>query len=210
MHVDGAKILTTDIKAFFQSTLRTKVFNFFHRDLACSPDVADLLADISTYDGHIPTGSRISMPLAFWANYPMFSELASLACKHDIDMSLYVDDLTFSGLQVNRHFKSIAKKIITRHGHTMHPKKTKLYKSGDAKVITGVVIKDGSVFIKNSQHKAIYQDLENWKAVRDVNNWPFANKGRLLGRLNSLSVIDPKLKDKARSISQYKKKDLDT
>lgn len=204
-HIEPNKALTTDIKGFFQSTPRSQVFKFFYYKLQCSPDVANLLADICTYNGHIPTGSRISMPLAYWANSDMFNELSNLAKKHNITMSLYVDDLTFSGGEVNRLFKSLAKRIITRHGHLMHPKKTKLFKKDDTKVITGVVIRNGEKYIKNAQHLAIYQDIEGWKAIRDLDSWPFANKGRLLGRLNSLSVIDPKLRDKARSIISYKK-----
>ncbi|MBF4355323.1 RNA-directed DNA polymerase, partial [Vibrio anguillarum] len=92
-----------------------------------SPDIADILADICTCHNHIPTGSRISMPLAYWANCRMFEELESISGKHNVTMTVYVDDLTFSGEKVNRQLKSLVKKIISKHGHTMHPKKTKLY-----------------------------------------------------------------------------------
>ena len=104
-HVGSKKVLTTDIKQFFPSTSRIMIFNFFYNNMKCSPDVADALASICTFNGHIPTGSQLSMPLAFWANIRMFEQLNNLAVKHSVDMTVYVDDLTFSGDAVNKHSK---------------------------------------------------------------------------------------------------------
>ncbi|SQH76927.1 putative Reverse transcriptase (RNA-dependent DNA polymerase) [Shewanella benthica] len=205
-HLGSHKTLTTDIKSFFPSTKKSMVFHFFYKRMKCSPDVADIMARITTFESHIPTGSRISMPLAFWANMDMFFELEKLAKLHNAIMTVYVDDLTFSGKAVNNLFKSIVKKIISKHGHIMHPKKTILYQHDDVKVITGVVLKNDSIAIKNQQHANIHADMIFWKIVRDDLFVPQGLKNRLLGRLNSLSVIAPSLKDKARSINNYKRK----
>ncbi|SPZ22540.1 Uncharacterised protein [Providencia rettgeri] len=35
------------------------------------------------------------MPLAYWANVRMFNELENICQKHDVIMTVYVDDLTF-------------------------------------------------------------------------------------------------------------------
>ncbi|MCS6181126.1 reverse transcriptase family protein [Shewanella baltica] len=209
-HLGSHKTLTTDIKSFFPSTKKAMVFHFFHKRMQCSPDVADILARITTFESHIPTGSRISMPLAFWANMDMFFELERLAKSHNVIMTVYVDDLTFSGKEVNNLFKSTVNKIISKHGHIMHPKKTVLYQHDDVKVITGVVLKNNSVTIKNQQHANIHADMDLWKVVRDDLFVPSSLRNRLLGRLNSLSVISPNLKDKARSINYYKRKSKET
>jgi hypothetical protein len=203
-HVGSKKLLATDIKAFFKSTTRKMVFDFFYGTLKCSSDVADALSYVCTYNSHIPTGSQLSMPLAFWANVKMFEQLYKLSCKHGACMTLYVDDLTFSGALVNRHFTSIVKKIIASHNHIAHPDKTKLFGVDDIKVVTGVAIKNDKTFITNKQHKLIYQSFEYWKGCRDEPLISDLIKPKLLGRLNSLSVIDPKLKDKARSVMTYK------
>lgn len=174
--------------------------------MKCSPDVADILARITTFEGHIPTGSRISMPLAFWANMDMFFELENFAKLHNIIMTVYVDDLTFSGEAVNKLFKSTVNKIVSKHGHVMHPKKTILYQPNDVKIITGVVVKNDTISIKNQQHANIHADMNMWKMVRDDIFVPTSLRSRLLGRLNSLSVISPNLRDKARSIGNYKRK----
>jgi hypothetical protein len=203
-HLGSKKVLTTDIKSFFKSTTREMVFNFFYRILRCSSDVSDILSYVCTYNSHIPTGSQLSMPLAFWANINMFEQLDKLSNSQNAEMTVYVDDLTFSGEQVNRHFLSIVKKIIVSNGHIPHPKKTKLFNKTDLKVITGVVIKENQTLITNKQHMLIYQSFENWKGCRDEPLIASYITPKLLGRLNALSGIDPRLKDKAKSLINYK------
>jgi hypothetical protein len=168
--------------------------------MKCSPDVAEILAQICTCNGHIPTGSRISMPLAFWANHKMFDELKNIADTFEVTMTVYVDDITFTGSSVNKIFVGTVKKIITRHGHIMHPAKSILYHKNSIKVITGVVIKDGKALAKNEQHKNLYQDIELLKGFSGKLSPPEELVNRTLGRINSLSVIESRYKDKARSL----------
>lgn len=203
-HLGSKRVLTTDIKAFFQSTTRKMVFNFFYKRLCCSSDVADILSHVCTFNFHIPTGSQLSMPLAFWANIDMFEQLDSLSTSQNVKMTVYVDDLTFSGEQVNRLFQSTVKKIIIANDQIPHPLKTKLFNKKDLKVITGVVIKENKTLITNKQHMLIYQSMVNWKGCRDEPLIASYITPKLLGRLNALSGIDPRLKDKAKSIINYK------
>lgn len=203
LSADGApqKILTTDIRRFFPSTTYKMVYDFFRSCLKCSQTVSDILSKICTCRGFVPTGSRISMPIAYWANYSMFSELEKLCHLHGVKMSVYVDDLTFSGGNINDLFLTCVRKIITRHGHEPHPKKTRIYKKDDVKVITGVALTENGVSATNTQHLKLFQEIEAWKAIRDI---PDASEAkivkRLIGRLNSLAIIDFRFRDKARSI----------
>ena len=205
-HLGQHNVLTTDIKSFFPSTTRKMVFDFYFNLLKCSADVADLLASISTYNCHIPTGSQISMPLAFWSNIRMFEQLYSLAKKHDSEMTVYVDDLTFSGHAVNKRFASVVKKIIHTNGHIAHPDKTRLYAKDEVKVITGVAIKGNETRITNDQHMKIYETLEFWKGCRDEPIIAELIKPKLLGRLNAHLQIDTRIRDKVKSITSYKPK----
>lgn len=200
-HVGNHSILTTDIKSFFQSTKREMIFTFFYKKMQCSADVADLLSDLCTCHGHIPTGSRISMPLAYWANSDMFDELHALALKHDNNMSIYVDDLTFSGGNINELFCSTVKKIIIRYGQIPHPKKTRIYEKNSVKIVTGVAVHGNELLVTNAQHYKLYSDVEVWKAIKDTESAiEMKTSKRLIGRLNSLAVINRKYRDKARSI----------
>lgn len=201
-HLQQSPVITTDIKAFYESTKKRNVFIFFSRKLKCSPDVSNLLAEICTYNDHIPTGSRISMPLAYWSNERMFNELKALSASKDITMTILVDDLTFSGDKVNKRVLSQIKKIIRRYNHTPHKDKTRLYPKNSIKVITGTAIKDGEMLICNKHHKSIFQDLSIWEASKDGQRID-SLVNRLSGRLEAQSMIDKRLKDKARSIRNY-------
>ena len=209
-HVGPAPILTTDIKSFYQATHIHSVFDFFKNSLDCSPDVAKLLSELCTCNGHIPTGSRISMPLAYWANAHMFNELYRYSSERDIVMTVFVDDITFSGNKVTRTFKQNVKKIIEKHNHVMHPTKTVLHKENSLKVITGAVVGSKKLQIRNLHHESIYSELSQWMLIRDEdskNSNIFTDqiKNRLLGKINSQGQIDNRFKDKARSIKNYQK-----
>ncbi|MGQ8774620.1 reverse transcriptase family protein [Serratia sp. NA_112.1] len=194
-HVNSSNLLTADVRSFFPSTTRTMIFSFFYSVMKMSSDVADLLSYICSCHDSLPTGSRISMPLAFFANYRMFSEIESLCKALDVKMTVYVDDLTFSGSKVNRLFASTVKKIISRHGHVMHPQKTKLYGERDPKLVTGVIVIRDRLKIRNEQHRLMSVEFEYWKLIKDIQqakDTSFANK--LIGRMHSMGVIDERYK----------------
>lgn len=197
-HVNSGNLLTTDVKSFFPSTCRRQVFSYFYSIMQCSPDVADILADLCTYNNHIPTGSRISMPLAYWANASMFNELQALSLKHSVKMTIYVDDLTFSGKEVNKLFRRCVKRVLENYDHTMHPTKTILYRADQAKLVTGVIVSEGQMRIRNGQHQQLASELDIWKAIKD---YPSASgmkpTSKLLGRLYSMAVIDSRYRSKA-------------
>ena len=197
-HFGSNNLLSTDIKAFFPSTTRKMVFLFFSRTMKCSPDVADMLADLCTYRGRVPTGSRISMPIAFWANFSMFEELARLAHKHEAIMTVYVDDLTFSGKNVNKHFRAITRKIISRRGHTMHIDKTRLYRAEQPKLVTGVVIVGSELKVRREQHRQLGSEMDQWNAIKDSPDASVASVTQsMIGRLYSMGVVESRFKDKA-------------
>lgn len=206
-HTGNQPLLTSDIRGFFQSTTRESIFKFFHLQLGCSKDVSSILSDICTCNGHVPTGSRISMIIAYWANKPMFDEFESLAKARNLNFSIFVDDITFSGQRLNRQFVSLIKKIALRHGHTLHPEKTKLYRANSVKNVTGAAINGEKLVLSQKNRHKIYSDMILWHA--SDKSIPHENlENRILGKLTAQSQIDPRYKDKARSFrNEIKRRD---
>ncbi|MCC1498314.1 reverse transcriptase family protein [Alcanivorax sp. 1008] len=192
----GRKVITADIKSFFPSTTRLMVFDFFYNTMQCSSDVADLLSRILTYDEHIPTGSRISMPLAYIANKRMFDEIEDAAMRVGAKMTIYVDDLTFSGVMLHKDFVKTLEMIAKKHGHRIHPSKTRFYSENAIKLITGAAIGEDRIFPRNRHLKALKEDLQIW-----INSPQKDRKliNKILGRLTFIGSIDPRYKDKART-----------
>jgi hypothetical protein len=199
VHVGNHKVLVSDIKAFYPSTTKRMVFEFFFKRLECSSDVADLLADLCTYEDHIPTGSRISMPLAFWSSSRMFDSLQDISRKNRVNFSVFVDDITFSGNSLDYKFLFNVKEILKEYGHIAHPLKTKLYPKNSTKLITGVAV-DDDIHVANKHKVKIYEDISQWRAsVMDGVQFKSTNQ-RLLGRMSAQGQVELKFKDKLRSL----------
>lgn len=195
----GRKIITADLKSFYTTTHRLNVFDFFYNSLKCSSDVANLLSHILTYKDHIPTGSRISMPLAYFANKRMFDELEEEAKLINSKMTLYVDDLTFSGITLKRNFINRIECIAKKHGHQLHPAKTRFYGANDIKLITGTAVHGNKLNPRNRHLKILNDDMNEWHE-NPVKDDKLAN--RVVGRMTFLGSIDPRYKDKSRSFRQ--------
>jgi RNA-directed DNA polymerase len=101
-HNSGVPVVKIDIKKFFPSVSRAAVFNFFVGPLRCRSDVAGLLADILTYQAHLPTGGAASPILAYYSFKEMFDEIERLARSRDLTMTCYVDDIALSGARANK------------------------------------------------------------------------------------------------------------
>ncbi|REG81950.1 reverse transcriptase family protein [Marinomonas pollencensis] len=199
-HSGKHKLLAVDIESFFESTSHEKVYSFFRGHLKCSSDIADALCKLCLCDSHIPTGSQLSMPLAYWANSNMFNELDMLATKHRVKMSVYVDDVVFSGEQLNKLFLSTVKKICARYGMTVHPDKIRLYNKEQPKVVTGVAIIGGELKVDHKQHKLLENDLKLWNACKED---PIASDlslpRKISGRLSAMGSVEKEYLDRARS-----------
>lgn len=195
-HVGNHPVLTMDLKSFYPSVTKKSIYNFFKCTLKAAPDVAGMLAELCTYKDHIPTGSRISMPLAYWANHKMYSDINDLCESRGINMTIYVDDFTFSGAAVNNGFKKTVERIIKNAGMTVHPDKTKLYKADKAKLITGVVVEGMKMKVRNKHHKAIH-NLFSEKHLAEQDDIKRSIDKRLIGHLTAAGQVDSKFKQKA-------------
>ena len=178
-----------DLTAFFPSITRNTVYRFFAEDLLCSPDVAQLLADLTTIDlgkssaknideiyeflkeknvssyNHLISGAPTSQILSYLVNHQMFDEMQKLADDNGITMTVYVDDVTFSS--ENRISKDFRDKIITiirKYNYQISRKKVKRYTKLYPKLVTGVIIDAmGKPVLKNSMRQKIiltYNDLK--------------------------------------------------
>lgn len=200
-HLGNTNVITCDLKAFFDSTTRAQIFDFFLNTLQCSSDVADLLSRVSCVDDHCPTGSRLSMPIAFFANFRMFSALAHLATDQGLKMTLYVDDLTFSGNKASKKFVTAIERVVKKYGHSLKKGKTKVYKMGAPKSITGAIVEGNTLKPRNAHLRALRDDFTRWKNGESVGPIDPKLDARVLGRLNSLAEIEPAFKARARSFS---------
>jgi reverse transcriptase-like protein len=186
-----------DVKKFFPSVSRAVIFKFFAGPLKCRRDVAGLLADILTFDAHLPTGSAASPMIAYYSFKPMFDEIAQFAESLDLIMTCYVDDMALSGPGANESVLYAIRRIIAKHGLKSH--KAHAFSGSQPKVVTGVCNTTTGPRVPNKLHLKIKNGFD---ALAKAQNPVEEDKilRALLGRLEAAAQIDPVFKARAKTL----------
>jgi RNA-directed DNA polymerase len=186
-----------DVKKFFPSVSRAVIFNFFAGPLKCRRDVAGLLADILTFDAHLPTGSAASPIIAYYSFKPMFDEIAQFAESLGLTMTCYVDDMALSGTRANNSVLYAIRGIIARHGLKSH--KAHTFSGSQPKVVTGVCNTSAGPRVPNKLHLKIKNGFD---ALAKAQNAIEEDKilRPLLGRMEAAAQIDPAFKARAKTV----------
>lgn len=190
-HRLGGRVATFDIRTFFPSTTKAAVRDFFADRFLCAPDVAELLAQLTTCGGALATGSPLSPLLSYFANQSMFDELDTLARQHGLSFTCYIDDITLSGATFPARLRKEVIRIVRRHGHKVSDEKTRFYSEVMAKHVTGVVLHAGTVRVPHARfRKARAIEL----AIRVETDLLAKLKlsERLAGLLGEAAYLDPR------------------
>jgi hypothetical protein len=211
-HVEGKFLFKIDLTAFFPSVSRDRVYHFFLNDLKNAPDIAKILANLTTIDldrknydkiaeinlfldskgvgvrKHLGSGFPTSPILSYLVNHDMFSALKEHAEQHNYVMTVYVDDVVFSGkTRISKSFKRKVFEIVSKHHYIISKGKTRCYKPKKFKLVTGVIIDpDGRLSVKNNLRQKIMCELHSLK--KEPLN--IHSRQRLKGLVNSARYID--------------------
>ena len=151
-HRGGRVVHSLDIKKYFPSTTRRRVFWFFNSVLCCPRDVATILARIACCGENLATGSPLSPILAYYAHVDVWEEVARLAAAHDCKLSIYIDDVTISGCHVPGTLIWEIKRVIYASGLRYHKEKRAVDRPCE---VTGVVLRAGRLCVPNRQHRKL-------------------------------------------------------
>lgn len=165
-HINANYVLTIDIKNFYDNCKRNYIYLFFLEKLKTAPDIAELLTNIVTYNGLIPTGSPTSQLISFYAYMDMFMEINSTATVMGCKFTLYVDDMTFSSQTPFNH-KILSNNIdiiLRKYGHKPKYKKIKYYSKDKPKPITGTIVtQQHKLKVPNKLQNKIYINFQKIK-----------------------------------------------
>lgn len=172
-HLKSNYALMVDIKKFYDNCQREYVYRFFRNRLLNSPDVAEILTNIVTYEGGIPTGCPTSQLLAYYAYEDMFTKIKQIADDHGCLFSLYVDDMTFSSENPfnTESLKRDVDIVLRRYGHKPKYKKIKYYSKNDPKPITGTIVtKNNTLVTPNKLQEKVYKGFQDIKNLAPNDN----------------------------------------
>ncbi|MBW8371222.1 MAG: reverse transcriptase family protein [Thiobacillus sp.] len=193
-HKDPANVLKIDVKKFFPSIKFSHIHDFFLNGLCCSKDIAVILSKLCTvqtvkHGVHLPTGSCISPILSFLANRRMFDAVKKICDREGCVFTVYVDDITVSGVNATRALLSEITTVIHKHGYQYH--KIKTY-HGQPALVTGLVVADGRLRLPHERAKKIRELSKALKALRASKSTPLRSKmlASLVGRLSEAEHIN--------------------
>jgi retron-type reverse transcriptase len=166
-HIGSKVVFTIDIKKYFQSSRPQRVFHFFRTCMECSPDVAAVLTKLSTFKGHLPTGSPLSPLMSFYAHWDMWCRIATVVKTENCTLTVYMDDLTVSGQRISGQLIWAIKKIIHGTGLRYHKEK---YYAGRFSVITGIIVREEKLSLPNAKHRKAYLIRREYLDTADVNH----------------------------------------
>ena len=180
-HAGQHAYVTTDISSFFTNSKARYVRKFFRNKLNITGEALNMLVQMCTYRGHIPTGAPTSSILAFLSHKDLFDEIAEYMSKRDITFTLYVDDITLSAKQI-RFIKSVLK----RHKLEIKPEKTKFYGYKKAMITGFYLAQDGKISVPDSVGYKVVSLLRE-KNLGDMSKKELR---RLIGLINYCQTAD--------------------
>lgn len=187
-HGSGQPTVRIDIRKFFQSVRAPAVFHFFRDTMSCPADVAGTLTTLMTVDGHLPTGGNASTVLSYFTYSEMFEQIDDLARSRGCTMTCYVDDMVFTGAGATRRLINDVRVIAK--GYRLWVHKTKIFRAGQPKVVTGVAITAKGRRLPNRRQKAIADDLALLDTTGGISE-KLVIARRLTGRMYEAAQIDP-------------------
>lgn len=157
-HLGHVPLFKTDIHKFYPSTTWMMVYRMFIDQFACAEDVAHRLADLCCYQQrHLPTGSPLSGRIAFFAARQMFDEIAAVASRESCRMTVYVDDVTFSGVRATKTLMGEVRQVVHKYGLKTKQKKSKTYAATSPKAVTGAIVSGEELRLPNERHRKIQE-----------------------------------------------------
>lgn len=191
-HIKRPIVVTIDVKDCFPSITNRMVFNIWHKQLDCSPEVARLATKLTTRVGHLPLGAPTSLALSNLSLRPCLERVNIIAKSNNLIMGQYVDDLAFSGDQLPDDFITSVIAEFQKHGFRINRKKVFVMRSNEPQLVTRKVVnKRVSIPIRErSRVRSALNALE--KTGIGAHNY-IKHYRSVKGRINNLREFHPDL-----------------
>lgn len=160
-HLNKEKILNIDLKDFFPSIHKNRIYYVFKYLCGYNNDVSFCLTNLVTYKNSLPQGAPTSPILSNIVSYMMDIRLDTMSQKLGIKYTRYADDITFSGSNnlINTKLLSYVNTIIEDCGFKINNKKTRFASKGRRQEVTGLIVNNDKINVPKRYIKEIRQEL---------------------------------------------------
>jgi RNA-directed DNA polymerase len=135
-HLVANLLVTLDVRQCFPSVTNAHVYKVWSGLLGCSPPVARLLTQLTTYNRHLPQGAATSPLLANLFIWMIDKPIRDICEEMSVAYSTWIDDLAFSGERA-RDLIQTAIAVLAAHGLRVKRDKIKIMGPSAIKMLTG-------------------------------------------------------------------------
>lgn len=197
-HAGRPYLLNVDLRDFFHSVTREQVVQIFSGPpFNFRRSLPDLLADLTTYQGHLPMGTPTSPVLSNFACRELDADLQEFADNMLWVYTRYADDMSFSSKQaIDADKVDSVRAIVRKYGFEFNERKVKVYGPDDDKIVTGLLVTD-KVTLAPGYLPELEAEIQRLKDLMIIQNeqgqlstkWVEQYKKQIQGRLNFAGFI---------------------
>lgn len=205
-HIGKKYIYKFDLKDFFPSITRKRVYYLFKK-LGYSSDLSNALATLCSFKDCLPQGAPTSPYIANILCSRLDSRINSFCKKNNFTYTRYADDITISGDEKLVHYKHLFRKIINDSGFVFNDDKARLLRSGQRKLITGIVVNEKMTvprsYVRDFKKELYYINRFGLKNHIDHCGLPISPSAylkELIGKVNFIYMVDSELGEELRKI----------
>lgn len=172
-HAGVSVLILDDIADFYPSLNEKVVFDIWLRFFRFSPDVAELLTRLTTYQGEIPQGAKTSSYLANLAFWEVEGALVEELQTMGLTYSRFVDDVTLSArTPIPKHVKTKVRSMVygmlASKGCRPKRSKSSIFRKGQQLMVTGLVTNSKIPAIGKTERRRIRAAVHNLEKVVQI------------------------------------------
>lgn len=187
IHAGKRFTITADIESYFPNSKAIYVEAFW-KELGFHGEDLQRLMNLTTFEGHLPTGAPTSNILAALIHKSLFDDIYLKMSEKGITFTTYVDDFTFSS--INHMPNEIIKytgSVLETHGLRLKSSKIKRFGYKGA-IITGIkTTQCGKLKIPFKHSHQVIKMLER-KSIEKMNEGELR---KLIGKIGYVQQINP-------------------
>jgi RNA-directed DNA polymerase len=193
-HAKQRFFYSCDIKSFFPSIHFSRVKRLFLRH-GCSDDVARALTRLTTHNHRLEQGFLTSPIIADRIFRQADRRIASLAKKHGLVYTRFVDDITISApfnLKKSK-FPRMIGRIIADTAFRIKKNKSSDGSINGKRIVLGLRLKKGQVDVQKVYFEETNRRLEDLRELSNNRsfNGPYFTRPEILGRIRYICWVNP-------------------
>ncbi len=203
-HIGKKVVINIDLTNFFSSIKSPAVKQIFVETFKCDDETANVLAQLSTFKGALPTGAPTSSALANIAAFAVDEAIVAALTQHiprtEFGYSRYVDDITISGDDRLVDRLPGVYEAVQAGGFTCNERKTRILRRSTRQWVTGVVVNQKpnppKHIIRKVRQSLYYMKrwgLEEHCETHGINPYKFMRQ--LTGYIAYVRLTQPELAD---------------